>query len=133
MATTAFSQVLIYEAGLGEVTYTQDWADHEDIDNTDGVLLVFDLEKDLLRITNGFEDKFFIRNSIDLSDEGSERSDKMNLGFYCVDKEGRDCEVLFSYFKNEEVRFGGVYVYRIRIFYPGIWYGYYCNLISEEE
>lgn len=125
----AQSQVIIYEAEEAEMTTTEDWDESKGFEVDPGLMIVVNLENETIKIFNNYDDLFFIRGSKEFVLDQNGYDQKTMLS-QCVDKEGRECLVAISYYLDDSIAFGGEYEIRVRIFYPDIWYGYYCNVKS---
>ena len=121
--------VFIYHASLAEFTTTNDWGDAESGDvSDDAIYVVVDLDDEIIKITNTFEDKFIIMtmDSEDYVDaQGYERKAYI---IDCLDKDGVECVLRINWYVDDDIGFAGLYNYRIAVLYSNMWYRYYCNL-----
>ena len=125
----AQSQVLIYEAHEAEMTQTENWKDAKTFEVDPGLLIVVNLEDETIKISNNYDDKFFITASEEFTQESGDYVEK-NIIFTCYDKEGRKCHTSISYYTSDNVGYAGKYDVRVRVFYNDLWYGYDCTIKS---
>jgi len=121
--------VVKFIAGHAEVTFTENWNDAE-LTNVDGqniVITAIDAESKVT-ITNKYRDEF-IYCCEDFTSDIVDGHKRLNYFYDAVDKENTPCRVLVQYYEDGHT-FGGEtikYLFRFRIFYNNVWYGYYAN------
>lgn len=123
------AQTIIYKAGFGESTTTENWNDAVYADlNDENIILVWKMGDDVLTINNKYNDKFVLGEGTISDHEDGYKS----VFIEAYDKEGRECTIVVSYYKTTGSFDGdGMYSTRIRVAYPDIWYGYYCIIKSK--
>lgn len=122
------AQVIVLRAGIGEITFTEEWNDAKYSEIYDSnIMIVVNLEKEIITISNKFEDKFVMINGKVESNNDNNGIERKDAVWNCVDKNGTSCIVIMSYYLTDTM-FGesGMYDTRIRVAYTNVWYGYYC-------
>lgn len=132
VAMSVTAQVHIHKAYFSETTTSGEWntdSKMTDIENNE-VYVIFDMNENEIRVTNGFEDKFIIRGVDKSSTRSKQGNIRVDYVFDCIDKEGKECYATMSYYEKDGIAFAGLYDFRWGFFYSNIWYRYYCNVKS---
>jgi len=109
VAVSAFAQVTTFRANKAMITEDGTWKDNPVFDLTgEGVFIVMDYGKDVVRISNKANQVFFVRSSEKLPVEKDKDGLEINtVKYYAWDDSGTECELYLFWYEGFKGTFGG--------------------------
>lgn len=121
IGTISFSQVYTLRTYN---TFSKTSEGTEDHDYS--VFAIVDMDKNMVKIDNQYDDVFFIRSLDDQNTDYDSDGDKFTtLYFDAYDNQGDDCTVTFSVYEKYNLVILGV------IYHADFMYGYYAEIVNN--
>ena len=135
VAISVSAQTVIYSVAKTQVTLDATWEDMAVESASDKhILVIFDMEKEQIKVTNKDESMFFITHSEELDDIIDEEGDIMkSMYFTCWDEEGNSCNIGFKWWDNEDITFSDDIETIMSVYNENYWVRYYLMIESYRE
>jgi hypothetical protein len=127
-------ETVSFRAYYVEITMTPNesgWNDAELMNcEGQGIVITAYNETSTVMITNKYQDEFTYFNEIITEEVDETGHNRLSYMYNATDKDGTSCMLVVQYYEDGHL-FGEQCMFRFRIAYDNVWYGYYANPILE--